>query len=266
MSYWLCLSFLYHRYGGDCKIKAYADDHQVGEITLTDSIRLKTVSLEGSPVGSRVKPKHPVCRVHILPEKLYMFEIKEHQLNDRITIKIENDFNNYTNGFMTRFSFINFRQIFLVPDCLLKIETLKKIRERNANFVDKELLEQPLLVLETSSPYLYYEPRSLPDDHPENFRFKKISRENSGVKTMPYPGDGENTELYHTNLAYHLYPGDGENTELYHTNLGGSFIVDFSVSRKHQMIHLGGSPMGRPGIRMNVFRTLWAFNQLNTST
>ena len=76
MSYWLCLSFLYHRYRGDCKIRAYADDHQVGEITLTDSIGLKTVSLEGSPVKARVQSKHPVCHVHILPEKLYMAFLK----------------------------------------------------------------------------------------------------------------------------------------------------------------------------------------------
>jgi len=256
MSYWLCLSFLYHRYRGDCKIRVYADDHQVGEMTLTDSIGMKTVSLEGSPVKARVQPKHPVCRVHILPEKLYMFEIQEHQLNDRITIKVENDFNNYTNSFMTRFSFINFRQIFLVPDCLLQLKTLQKLRERNATLHAKELLEQPLLVLETTNPYLYHERKAYPDDHPENFRLQNSSRENSadtvrekihpGVKTMPYP--------------------DGQNNELYHANLGGSFIVDFPVSRKHQMIHLGGPPMGRPGIRMNVFRTLWAFNQLNTST
>ena len=120
MSHWLCLSLLYHRYGGDCKIRAYADDHQVGEITLTDSIGLKTVSLEGLPVKPTVKPKHPFCRVHIIPEKLFMFEIQDQHLNKHIRLEVENDYNNYTNGFMTEFAHITFRYIFLIPNCLLQ--------------------------------------------------------------------------------------------------------------------------------------------------
>ena len=256
MSYWLCLSFLYHRYRGDCKIRAYADDHQVGEITLTDSIGLKTVSLEGSPVKARVQSKHPVCHVHILPEKLYMFEIQEHQLNDRITIKVDNDFNNYTNGFMTRFSHINFSQIFLVPDCLLQLKTLQKLRERIAISKDDDRWT-------SSKPYLRHEPKAFPDDSPSNFRFKNSSRENSEdtIREKIHPGV-QSCQIMHQYQDYTDLGG----TALGCTALGGSFIVDLPVSRKHQMVHLGGPPMGRPGIRMSVFRTLWAFNQLNTST
>jgi len=258
MSYWLCLSFLYHRYRGDCKIRVYADDYQVGEIILTDSIGLKTVSLEAEPLRQPVQIERPnYTRVYIIPEKLFLFEIQEKHLNDRITIKVENDFNNHTNGFMTKFSYINFRQIFLVPDCLLQVKTWKMLKEINRTIEVKEMLEHPKSQWwNFSEPWLHESPwheskRAWPDDQPDNYKFKNYQKATS-VDAVKENVHKTTRQLSHSSLLYF--------------DMGGSFIVHFPVSRKHQIIHLGGSPVGRPRIRMNVFRTLWAFNQLNTST
>ena len=253
MSYWLCLSFLYHRYRGDCKIIVYADDRQVGEITLTDSIGLKTVSLEAEPFRHQVQIERPnYTRVYIIPEKLFLFEIQEKHLNDRITIKVENDFNNHTNGFITKFSYINFRQIFLVPDCLLQVKTWQMLKERNRTIEVKEILEPKAQWWNLSEPWLHESlKRPWPDDQSGNYKFKNYQKATS-VDAVKENLHKTTRQLSHSSLFY--------------VDMGGSFIVHFPVSRKHQIIHLGGSPVGRPKICGNVFRTLWAFNQLNTST
>jgi hypothetical protein len=229
----------------------YADDHQVGEITLTDSIGLKTRSLEAEPFPLHVEPPN-YTRVYIIPEKLFLFEIQEQHLNDRITIKVENDFNNHTNGFMTKFSYINFRQIFLVPDCLLQLKTWQMLKERNRAVEAKEMLEHPEFQWWTSGkPWVFKETKTWPMEKPGNYKLKNYQRENS-VDAVKENVNPHTQQLPHSSLFYF--------------DLGGSFMVDLPVSRKHQMFHLGVPPMGRPNICMQVFRTLWTFNQLNTNT
>jgi len=49
------------------------------------------------------------------PRTLFLFEIEDHDLEGEITIECINNDNNYTNGFMTKWSYIEFHNIFLLP-------------------------------------------------------------------------------------------------------------------------------------------------------
>ena len=133
MSYILGLLFTYSRYKHDAIVRVYADDHLIDELYLPDNIPLKTVNYDNMPVNQdivNVDSGAEFCRVLILPEKLFLFEVQEKYLNSCIRIEVENNHNNYTNGFMTQYSYINFHQVFLIPKCLLKLENLMSLEKR----------------------------------------------------------------------------------------------------------------------------------------
>ena len=65
-----------------------------------------------------------------VPEKLFLFEIDEQYLHARIRIEVQNDHNNYTNGFMTRFSYLKFHIVFLLPSFLLEHKNWMRIYNR----------------------------------------------------------------------------------------------------------------------------------------
>ena len=123
MSYVLGMSFEYHRYHRDAIIKVYADDQLVDEFSLTKDIKLKTVDISRLPPASdKIGPQN-FTRIEIIPEKLFLFEIAERFLHDRIRIEVENSYNNHTNGFMTEYAYVKFCHLFVVPKCLLQYKT-----------------------------------------------------------------------------------------------------------------------------------------------
>ena len=124
MSHILGLSFLYHRYHRDAIVRVYADDFLVDEFNLTDDMKLKVIDRKEMP--SRWSEMLNYCPITIQPEKLFLFEINEAYLKDRIRIEVVNDHNNHTNGFMTEFSFITFQHLFLIPKSL-KYSTIQRL-------------------------------------------------------------------------------------------------------------------------------------------
>ena len=131
MFYIFGLSFEYHRYRRDAVLKVYADDNLVDEINLSESIGLKSVNLNSCPQAYQGPNNY--SHVRIMPEKLLLFEIKDQHLYSDIRIEVQNDNNNYTNGFMTKSSYIKFHRMFLVPSCLLKdSDWMKKLRRFNS--------------------------------------------------------------------------------------------------------------------------------------
>src|SRR6056300_665585 len=132
MYYIFGLLFEYHRYRRDAVLKVYADDHLVDEINLYESINLRTIDLNGCP--QVYQGPNNYSRVRIIPEKLLLFEIKEQHLHSDIRIEVQNDNNNYTNGFMTKSSYIKFHRMFLVPSCLLQdSDWMTKLRRFNGH-------------------------------------------------------------------------------------------------------------------------------------
>ena len=116
MKHILALAFAYNRYKRDAVIKILAGGNLVAELTLSESIKIKTIDARTDYSGNLK-----------VPEKLFLIEIEEKYLDKSIKIQVENDYNNYSNGFMTKYSYIMFHSIALLPDCLLHEKKWKEL-------------------------------------------------------------------------------------------------------------------------------------------
>tara|TARA_B100000424_G_scaffold189214_1_gene147170 strand:- start:554 stop:1213 length:660 start_codon:yes stop_codon:yes gene_type:complete len=130
----LGLLFSYSRYKHDAIVRVYADEYLVDELCLSDNIDLKLFN--GSNIPKKLSPtstheQGEFTRVIFFPEKLFMFEIEEKYLTSAIRIEVENNHNNYTNGFMSKYAHITFHQIFLIPKCLLDVNKWLELLDRS---------------------------------------------------------------------------------------------------------------------------------------
>ena len=124
------LLFEYKRYKKDALVRIYADDHLVDEITLKKDIELKAIKYPEEGIHAeqfgittgQEDSQNGYTRVFILPEKLLLFKISQQYLNRNIRIEVVNDNNNYTNGFITEYSYVKFHHVDLFPTCLLEFE------------------------------------------------------------------------------------------------------------------------------------------------
>jgi len=126
MSYTLGLLFEYHRYRHDAIVRVYADNRLVDELSLSSDINIKCTNNVGRPGHSFIGPANKIS-VMFTPKKLFLFEVDERHLHDRIRIEVQNDHTNHTNGFMTKFSYVKFHDIFLVPNCLLEYKNWQRL-------------------------------------------------------------------------------------------------------------------------------------------
>ena len=124
----LGLSFKYYRYRQDAVVKIYADDRLVDELRLSENINYKTIIYKADDCPFEPKSlfnynhydSEDYNAVLIIPEKLFLFEIEEKFLTRSIRIEVDNSNSNYTNGFMTDWSYIEFYEFFLLPSCFLE--------------------------------------------------------------------------------------------------------------------------------------------------
>ena len=123
MSHLLGLLFEYHRYKKDTIMRVYADDQLVDELLLTEDITLKAKKYRARPPFNDGKGSG----WSDLPDKLFVFELDQKHLQKSLRIEVINDNNNYTNGFMTDFSYVTLYALFLVPRCLLIQDNWRKL-------------------------------------------------------------------------------------------------------------------------------------------
>ena len=102
-------------------MRVYADDQLVDELLLTEDITLKAKKYRARPPFNDGKGSG----WSDLPDKLFVFELDQKHLQKSLRIEVINDNNNYTNGFMTDFSYIY--ALFLVPRCLLIQDNWRKL-------------------------------------------------------------------------------------------------------------------------------------------
>lgn len=127
MNHLLGLSFEYHRYHRDAVMRIYADDYLIDEFSLDRDIKLTSCNINDMPeYTSRIGPSY-YSRVTFFPDTMFMYEINEKYLTDRIRIEVRNDQNNHTNGFMTEFAYFRFYRIWLMPKRFLKYASWKRI-------------------------------------------------------------------------------------------------------------------------------------------
>ena len=60
------------------------------------------------------KWKHFGTKINLC-EKIFLYEIDGSVLGSQLTLDVSNDHNNFTNGFMTKFSYLEFDMVFLMP-------------------------------------------------------------------------------------------------------------------------------------------------------
>jgi hypothetical protein len=137
MKYILGLIFEYHHYKKPSYLKIFTGDTLIDDIKLEDNIPFKDHNKNNHDdtmiVYCKKKPIWTYKKNTQHVNKCFLYEIDETALNDRMVFDITNDDNNYTNGFMNKFSYIKFQQIFLIPkEYFLNLEKLH----------DKILLQQ----------------------------------------------------------------------------------------------------------------------------
>lgn len=127
MNHLLGLSFEYHRYHRDAVMRIYADDYLIDEFSLNRDIKLTSCNINDMPeYTSRIGPSY-YSRVTFFPDSMFLYEINEKYLTNRIRLEVRNDQNNHTNGFMTEFSYFKFNKIWLMPKRFLEYASWKRI-------------------------------------------------------------------------------------------------------------------------------------------
>jgi hypothetical protein len=229
MSHLLCLLFEYHRYKNDAIMRVYADDLLVDEIQLTEDIPIKSKKFRSRPPftdmpGTGIQSKNVFLTK--VPEKLFVFEIDQNNLKKSIRIEVLNDNNNYSNGFMSEFSYINFDCLLLLPRCLLHEDNWKKL----TRFVNKSWF-----TIDSKSKPLHYNFNFFP--------FRGPRHEDVIVKSTSNP--------FTDQLIWH--------------KRGGSFDIEIPVYWKHGQVHITKPKPGRMDLHPQALKILSLFGMLNTS-
>jgi len=131
MNYVLAMQFEYHRYQQDALIKIYADNVFVNQMRLNEDINLRAIDVNSLPAPpDHVKHTGPknYSQIFIIPEKIFLYTIDERYLGKSIRIEIENDFNNYNNGFMTDYAYIRWHQLAIMPEWVLDRKHWPKLK------------------------------------------------------------------------------------------------------------------------------------------
>jgi len=228
MSYVLGLLFDYHRYKHDAVIRIYADDRLVDELKLSNDIKLKTIHFGIAPVDRRaIGPRdHP--SIKIVPEKIFLYEVDEEYLCNCIRIEVENNDNNYNNGFMTEFSYVKFHKIFLMPDWLLQPDMWDRLeRFRGYNLCN----------------------------------FEQGSDGNWKKRYELFPRDLKSEDFTFTSVS----PVSEPWKMFFYFKKGGNFTAEIPLARKHGLVHLGRPSLGKMHLHEDIERILWAYKVLNTS-
>ena len=113
MKYVLGLSYTYKKFKKNSIIRLYNEDILLDEIALDRDCN--TITKIRSEADKNILSRQPAE----IPEKLHIIELEGSGIGDYIDLFYENHDNNYTNGFMTKFSYIELHDIFLLPKCCL---------------------------------------------------------------------------------------------------------------------------------------------------
>ena len=131
MKYVLLLSFSYKQYKdkiGELDLKI--NDRLIDVIKLDQDIGLKQVTFT-----TRDKEGTEKEHTQLRPEKIFYYEIEANGLlyedrENKLSISVNNDNNNYTNGFMTDDSLLSIQNIWFLPLALFNIDKIQKIHHR----------------------------------------------------------------------------------------------------------------------------------------
>jgi hypothetical protein len=201
MKYVLILSFLYKRYKeNNGQLSLNLNDRLIDNILLNEDIVLKDVLYECNISGTAQSWRDST------PSKFYYYEIDGKDIIDdnvnKLKLDIENDFNNYTNGFMTESSYLSFVDIMFLPKKFFDVEIISRLEKSNMKkFWD----------------------RILPAPGPDCARHKK--RKEFQTTHGRWPG-------VNWPLSYRTKKDVVKQANVC-DNIGGSFSLELPISKKH---------------------------------
>tara|TARA_X000000950_G_scaffold286077_1_gene393885 strand:+ start:2225 stop:2962 length:738 start_codon:yes stop_codon:yes gene_type:complete len=128
MKYILGISLTFEHFKGETKIKIFCDNTLIDDIILDKTIKTEPAfsyypDINQTSEFVSIQSKMPVD----LPEKIFLYEIDDAILGDKLSFEIEDENSNYTNGFMTRSNLLMFHQVFIMPKILLEKNNFNKL-------------------------------------------------------------------------------------------------------------------------------------------
>lgn len=143
MKYVLGLGLEFRKYKKPCTIQIYSKDKFIDEFVIEKDQPLKNLVDLVKKLKLNDKNKFFIdyyqnrCNKHgdffnftdHIPAKFKIYEIDEDDLQEDIVVKIQNQDNNYNNGFMTKQSSIRLHGVFLIPKEMYSFNFLSKSLE-----------------------------------------------------------------------------------------------------------------------------------------
>ena len=140
MQYVLGVALEYKKYKKFARVKIFANEHLIDDLTLDEDIDTKTVSYGKIEVGPNFKTEPYSAEI---PKKIFIYEVDESVLKNNIRIEVENDDTNYNNGFMTKWSYISLHKVFLIPKNYLDFEKLDQLTVKNNSILADTVIPDP---------------------------------------------------------------------------------------------------------------------------
>jgi len=135
MKYLLAVEFLCEIYRKEPRARIFLNDQLLDEFFIEQNNEINNSDSQNNSNSQHVlKPHITQHTINNLKEfginklKIYQLEIPKEYDNLNIKIEIENNDNNYTNGFMTRYTVITLKHFYLIPLNIKLFEKLKSWR------------------------------------------------------------------------------------------------------------------------------------------
>lgn len=124
MQYILALGLTFKKFKKPLNV-TISSNQMIDRLTIDEDIQIKNIEQpEPNPKWYRWS----------MPEKMFFYEIDENTIGDKFRFAVDCQDNNYTNGFMTKTSLVQFRNAFIIPKSLLKWYIENKNTKRVTDF------------------------------------------------------------------------------------------------------------------------------------
>lgn len=265
MKYVLLLSFYHKKYKdktGELTIKI--NDRLIDIIKLDQNIGLKEVTMT-----TRDDQNNEHEFMLLRTSKMYYYEIEDTELlhedrENKLSVSVKNDNNNYTNGFMTQSSLLFIEDIFFLPISLFDVGKIKKIHDslyykfwKNLDYdnirntghtgLSKEALDSTKeLYIDEYNDFDWVMRAKMLNKTPELLQEEWLYYKFHTQKKGCWPGIVHPLDYVYTNSSKQI-PNYDKGT------IGGSFEFSLPISKKHKIFAIRQKNYRGPIMKPNKF-------------
>ena len=154
MQYVLGLLFGFKFFKDKANLKIYIDDILIDDVDINSDIVYKNIEKYTIDYGNndKIESIAPFTTENLsVPKKLFSYTINESAIKNHLKLVVQNNNTNYTNGFMTEYSYFQWYSIFLIPLHFLSKKEYGKTRKlirrfkklMNIKWIGDDPTEQP---------------------------------------------------------------------------------------------------------------------------